>query len=65
MTITENEVILVDDWKFVERAVKVFASLNKANKRDLDNFLVWKFVREATPFMSRKFREVKLDYDRV
>lgn len=33
--------------------------------RDLENLLVWLFVKETIAFLPRPFQEAKLDFDKV
>lgn len=65
--ITENEVVLVDDWEYLDKAVDIFAkySRNQALRKDFDNLLVWSFVKSQVNFMSKKMRDIKEEYDKV
>jgi hypothetical protein len=33
VTITENEILLIDDWKYLEKAIKLYAVVSKSNKK--------------------------------
>jgi hypothetical protein len=33
VTITENEILLIDDWKYLEKAIKLYATISKSNKK--------------------------------
>ncbi len=65
LTIHVNETILVDDWSFLESAIQIYKEYNATRRRDLDNLLIWKFVKEKVGLLSKKFKNIKLDYDKV
>lgn len=33
--------------------------------RDLDNFYIWKFIKDKTPYLPKKYKVAKLEYEKV
>ena len=65
VTITEDEVILVDDWDYLLKAVGLYYDLAKNKKRDFENLLMWLFVKDIVGFLPQRFQNTKLEFDRV
>jgi predicted metalloendopeptidase len=65
LTIHVNETVLVDDWSYLESATQIYKEYNATRRRDLDNLLIWKFVKEKVGLLSKNFKNIKQDYDKV
>lgn len=65
ITITDDEVILVDDLGYVKKACSLYADLIKTQKRDLENLLMWLLVKDVINFMPKKFQNAALEFDKV
>lgn len=64
VTITDNEIIVVDDIEYLEKAMKIFVAQSR-NRRDFDNLMMWSFIKDKTLFMSKKFKEIRMEFDKV
>ncbi|CAF0711920.1 unnamed protein product [Brachionus calyciflorus] len=65
VTIDDNEIILIDDLQYLIDASKLYATLKQNNLTDLNNLLIWLFVKETIPFLPKVFQEAKLEFDKV
>lgn len=43
---TENEVVLVYDWKYLKNASQIYANAFENQKEDLLNLMIWSFLKE-------------------
>ena len=63
--INANETILVEDWDYLEEAVKIYKEYNTTRQRDFDNFCIWKLVKGKIGLLSKKFKNAKQEYEMV
>ncbi|CAF0711924.1 unnamed protein product [Brachionus calyciflorus] len=63
--IHDNETILIDDWEYFEKATELFYNSTKTDRKNLDNLIVWIFLKDRTTFLPKKFKDAKLELDRV
>lgn len=58
LDIYENDVILVNDWNYITNAVEIYNTLiNENSRRDLDNLLVWIFVKGVLEYLPEKYNK--------
>ena len=60
-----EEPILVDDWDYLANATQLYGNYVNNNKKTLKNFLLWVVLKDRIGVLPKKFREVKLDFDKV
>ncbi len=65
--ITEDEVILVDDFDYIKSACKLYADLvkNPEDKKNLENLLIWILVKDVIGYLPKKFQIASLEFDKV
>lgn len=59
LDINENEMVAITDMNFFE---KFDSLLDNTDKRTLANYLMWRVVAQAIPYLSQQFRERETQY---
>ncbi|RNA08868.1 endothelin-converting enzyme 1-like isoform X1 [Brachionus plicatilis] len=65
ISIDFDEQILIDDWEYIEQAVDVYHDALKNRPKDLDNLMIWVFIKDRTTMLPKKFKDAKLEFDRI
>ena len=67
VTINETETILVDDWNYLQNALKLYKNFtdNPQKTKYLKNLLLWVFLKERTGILPKRYKDAKQAFDKV
>lgn len=67
VNVNVNETILVLDMPYLSKMLELLAETqtNAQTKKDFDNMMVWSFVKDRSSFLPKKYKDAKLDFDKV
>ncbi len=65
--ITDDEIILVDDFDYIKSVSKVYADLikNTEDKKNLENLLIWILIKDVIGYLPKKFQTALLEFDKI
>ena len=65
VTMNLDELILVNDIDYLKPALKIYQNAASFQKKELKNLLIWSIVKDKTGLLPKKFKDAKLDFDKV
>ncbi len=60
-----NETVLVDHWDYIAAVVGIHKDYLTKQPRVLDNYYIWKFVKDKAVFLPKRYKLARLDYEKV
>ncbi|CAF0711928.1 unnamed protein product [Brachionus calyciflorus] len=66
VTIDQNEPIVVEDFRYLQFISDLIDKVDSTYKKsDLENLIVWSAIKTEITFLPKKYKEAKLEFDKV
>lgn len=65
IAMNKDERIVVEHLNYFSRALKVYQTAVQQQPRALQNLFIWTLVKDKTGILPKKYKDIRLDYDKV